>query len=44
MFFHSKGQFNGREMSIMEIKVDRMATAVKRVARVWRKAWDEAHR
>ena len=43
MFYHAKGQFGGREMSIMEIKVDRMATAVKRVARVWRKAWDEAH-
>ena len=43
-FFRHRGTFMGREMSVMEMKAYQQAWAVKRVQRVWRRAWDEAHR
>jgi len=43
-FFHHKGQYQGREMSVMEMKARQQAWAVKRVERMWRQAWDEATR
>jgi hypothetical protein len=42
-FFHSKGAYLGREMSVLEMKAYQSAWAVKRVERLWRRAWDEAH-
>lgn len=42
VFFHYKGQYQGREMTVMEMKARQQAWAVKRVARMWRAAWDEA--
>ena len=44
IFFRHRGQFQGREMSVMEMKARQQAWAVKRMERVWRRAWDEAHR
>jgi hypothetical protein len=43
VFYHAKGQYLGREMSVMEMKAYQQAWAVKRVERVLRQAWDEAH-
>jgi hypothetical protein len=41
-FFHTRGQFMGREMSVAEMKAYQQAWAVKRVQRLWRRAWDES--
>lgn len=41
-FFRSKGMFQGREMTVMEMKAIQTAWAVQRIERVWRQAWDEA--
>jgi hypothetical protein len=38
-----KGKYRGREMTISEMKAHQLAWAVKRVERVWLKAWKEAH-
>jgi hypothetical protein len=43
VFFHFKGQFQGREMTVMEMKALQTAWAVHRVERLWRQAWDEAN-
>jgi hypothetical protein len=43
-FFNTRGTYLGREMTMLELKAYQMAWAVKRVERVWRQAWDEAHR
>jgi hypothetical protein len=43
-FFHHKGQYQGREMSVMEMKARQQAWAVKRVERMWRQAWGDATR
>jgi hypothetical protein len=43
-FFRTRGKYLGREMSVMEMKAHQMAWAVKRIERLWRRAWDEAHR
>ena len=43
-FFHFKGTYGGREMTLLEMKARQEAWAVKRVQRLWRRAWDEAHR
>ena len=40
-FFHYKGTYAGREMTVLEMKARQMAWAVKRVEKVWRRAWDE---
>jgi hypothetical protein len=42
-FFHFKGTYRGVEMTLLEMKAHQMAWSVKRVQRMWRKAWDEAH-
>jgi hypothetical protein len=41
-FFHAKGQYRGREMTVMQMKAEQLAWAVKRVERTWLKAWEEA--
>ena len=41
VFFHSRGTYNGKEMSLLEMKAYQQAWAVKRVQRLWRRAWDE---
>ncbi|HEY7119503.1 MAG TPA: hypothetical protein VH475_23125 [Tepidisphaeraceae bacterium] len=43
-FFHFKGKYGEHEMTVMEMKAYQMAWAVKRVERLWRRAWDEAQR
>lgn len=43
VFFRSRGNYLGREMSVMEMKAHQQAWGVKRVQRVWKQAWDEAH-
>jgi hypothetical protein len=42
VFFRSRGNYLGREMSVMEMKAHQQAWGVKRVQRVWKQAWDEA--
>jgi hypothetical protein len=42
-FFRARGTYLGREMSVLEMKAHQQAWAVKRVERVLRQAWDEAH-
>lgn len=42
VFFRHKGTFQGREMSVMEMKAIQTAWAVKRIERAWLAAWDEA--
>ena len=41
-FFHFRGQFMGREMSVLEMKAIQTAWAVQRIQKVLRQAWDEA--
>jgi hypothetical protein len=43
-FFHFKGNVNGRAMSVLEIKAQQMAWAVRRTERLWLQAWREAMR
>ena len=38
-----KGTYLGREMTVSEMKAHQLAWAVKRIERVWLKAWKEAH-
>jgi hypothetical protein len=42
VFFRFRGQYMGREMSVMEMKAIQTAWAVKRIQKVYRMAWDEA--
>jgi hypothetical protein len=42
-FFRFKGPFMGREMTVAEMKAYQQAWAVKRIERLFRKAWDEAN-
>lgn len=42
-FFHCKGKVGDQEMTMLQMKAHQMAWAVKRVERVWRQAWEEAH-
>jgi hypothetical protein len=42
VFFHSVGKYNGRDMSLLDMKAYQQAWAVKRVERIWRQAWDES--
>jgi hypothetical protein len=44
VFFHGKGKYQGREMTVMEMKAYQMAWAVKRVERLWKRAWEEGQR
>jgi hypothetical protein len=41
-FFHFRGQYMGREISVMEMKAIQTAWAVKRIEKVLRQAWNEA--
>jgi hypothetical protein len=41
-FFRFTGDVRGEKMSVSEMKARQQAWAIKRVARLWRKAWDEA--
>jgi hypothetical protein len=41
-FFRFRGQFMGREMSVLEMKAIQTAWAVRRIQTTWRRAWDEA--
>jgi hypothetical protein len=43
-FFHARGTYRGKEMSMLEMKAYQMAWAVRRVETVWRRAWDEGQR
>ena len=43
IFFHARGKYLDQEMSVMEMKAHQLAWAVTRVAKTWRRAWDEAH-
>jgi hypothetical protein len=42
-FYRFRGTFQGREMSVLEMKARQQAWAVKRIDRFWRRAWDEGH-
>jgi hypothetical protein len=42
-FYHGKGTYMGKEITVLEMKAYQQAWAVKRVKRVFLKAWDEAH-
>lgn len=41
-FFRYRGTVDGFDMSVMEMKANQLALAVKRVENVWRRAWKEA--
>jgi hypothetical protein len=41
-FYHFKAPVDGRDMTVLQMKAKQMAWGVKRVQRLWRKAWDEA--
>ncbi len=41
-FFHFKGVYHAKQMTVLQLKAYQMAWAVKRVERVWRQAWDQA--
>ncbi|HEV2293292.1 MAG TPA: hypothetical protein VGR35_05515 [Tepidisphaeraceae bacterium] len=41
-FFRFKGSYLGRDMTVAEMKAHQQAWAVKRIEKLWRKAWDEA--
>ena len=41
-FYHFKGTCRGKEMTVLHLKTQQMAWAVKRVQRLWRQAWDAA--
>lgn len=40
-FFHFRGVVDGRQTTVIEMKARQMAWAVKRVERLWRKAWGD---
>lgn len=42
-FYATRGEFHSKEMSVLEMKAYQQAWAVKRVERLFRQAWDEAH-
>ena len=42
-FYRFRGAFQGRETSVLEMKARQQAWAVKRIERLWRRAWDEAN-
>jgi hypothetical protein len=43
-FFRTRGQYRGKDMTLMEMKAYQMAWAVKRTERLWRRAWEEGSR
>ena len=42
VFFRFKGKVGDREMTVLEMKARQQASAVKRIERMWRQAWDAA--
>jgi hypothetical protein len=42
-FFHYRGKVRGQDMTVLEMKAAQQAWAIKRMQRVWLKAWNEAH-
>ena len=42
-FFHFRGKYMGRDMSVSEMKAIQTAWAVQRIQTLYRRAWDEAH-
>jgi hypothetical protein len=42
-FFRFKARYAGKEMTIAEMKAHQQAWAVKRIEKLWRKAWDEGN-
>jgi hypothetical protein len=42
-FYRFAGEVDGKPVGMMEMKAQQQAAAVDRVAKLWRKAWDEAH-
>ncbi len=43
-FFHSRGSYLGREMTVLEMKAHQQAWAIKRTQRLWLTAWNESQR
>jgi hypothetical protein len=43
-FYHYKGTVDGVETTVIEMKARQMALGVKRVQKIWRMAWEEAHK
>ncbi|MDB5289591.1 MAG: hypothetical protein JWL69_832 [Phycisphaerales bacterium] len=43
VFFHFKGTVRGQETTVLQLKAHQEAWAVKRVQRLWCKAWAETH-
>lgn len=43
VFFRFKGPYQGTEMTVMEMKARQTAWAVKRIEKLWLRAWAEAH-
>lgn len=43
VFFRFKGQYAGREQTVLEMKAFQQAWAVRRIAALWKHAWIEAH-
>ena len=41
-FYHYKGDYHGQEMTVLQMKARQMAWGVKRVQRLWKKAWLES--
>ena len=41
-FFHHRGAYRGKDMSVLEMKAQQQAWAVKRTQRMWLAAWNEA--
>ena len=42
-FYNHRGQVNGREMSVLELKAHQQAWAVRRTQTIWLAAWKEAY-
>lgn len=43
-FFHTKGTFQNRETTLLDLRARQLAWAAKRTAALWRRAWDESQR
>jgi hypothetical protein len=43
-FFHFKGEFAGKKMTVLEMKARQQVLAIKRTEALWLGAWNEAHK
>jgi hypothetical protein len=43
VFFRHTGTYHGQQMTVMQMKANQLAWAVKRVQREWKRAWEEAN-